>query len=266
MPAHHAHPGRGPAPVDLTTVATTGTPPTASPTADRSVVDIVNHLFARFDVDGDTSITLSEWLGVVDPDGDDTDRTDSGLAALKTLDTSGDGALSATEVTATVSALDADADGLLSRSERQAAHGEDGRESGVEALLGGRGHGGHGGPGGRGGDVAFTPVTIAEAAAALFATYDSDGNSTIAVSELLAALDAGGRHADAGARITAAVAALDTDADGSLGQAEVGAALTARDGNADGMLAAFEVGHGEGHGGDIGLIGVLLHHADLPAA
>ena len=212
MPAHHAHPGRGPAPVDLTTVATAGTPLTASPTADRSVVDIVNHLFARFDVDGDTSITLSEWLGVVDPDGND------------------------------------------------------GRVSGVEALLGGRGHGGHGGPGGHGGDVAFTPVTIAEAAAALFATYDSDGSSTIAVSELLAALDAGGRHADAGVRGTAAVATLDTDADGSLGQAEVGAALTARDGNADGMLAAFEVGHGEGHGGDVGLIGVLLHHADLPAA
>jgi hypothetical protein len=64
MPAHHAHPGRGPAP---------GTPADdGTPAPGRSVVDIVNHLFARFDVDGDASITLSEWLGVVDPDGDDS--------------------------------------------------------------------------------------------------------------------------------------------------------------------------------------------------
>ena len=290
MPAFNARPGRGPGDAslfssDASTANATDTqtdthpmPPDGGATASRSVTDIVNHLFARFDADGSGTITLSEWLGVVDPGGDGGDRIDTSGTALLTLDTNTDGALSSAEVTAAVTALDADSDGQLTRAEHTAAHTADGAVSGVEALLGGAwrgGHGNHGGPGGRGGEggdrPAPEPVVISDAVTSIFTTYDTDDSGTIAVSELLAALEGaggpghdhaprGGSTNDLDARLTAAVAQIDSNADGALSAAELTAALTAADTNQDGSIGPGEVGPGS----DVGLVGVLLHHLDVP--
>lgn len=259
MPAHHAHPGRGPfpgTPVDDDSPA----PETAAP--GRSVVDIVNHLFARFDVDGDASITLSEWLGVVDPDGNDSSRSDSITAALTALDSDGSGALDTTEVTAAVGALDTDQDGLLSRTERKAAQGSDGTSSAVGQLLGGAG--GHGGHGDHGGPRDTDPQAIDDVVSAFFTAFDSDGNGAVVLAELQAVLDGQGRHAGAPDRAAQALAAIDGNADGSLDRSELSAALTAADTDQDGTLSAAEVGHGPGD--DVSLVGVLLCAIDdLPA-
>ena len=284
MPAFNARPGRGPGDAslfssDANTANATDTqtdthpmPPDGGATASRSVTDIVNHLFARFDADGSGTITLSEWLGVLDPDGDGSDRIDTSGTALMTLDTNTDGALSTAEVTAAITALDTDSDGQLSRSEHAAARSTDGTVSGVEALLGGGRHGGHGGDGGDGGDrPAPEPVVIGDAVTSIVEAYDADDSGTIAVSELLAALDGaggpghghgprGGSSSDLEARLTAAVAQIDTDADGALSAAELTAALTAADTNQDGSIGPGEVGPGS----DVGLVGVLLHHLDVP--
>lgn len=269
MPAFNAHPGRGSG-GSASTAEPTPAMPAADATATRSVVDIVNSLFARFDADGDGSITLSEWLGVVDPEGRHADRTEAAGTALMSLDTDGSGGIGQAEAAAAVSALDSDQDGALSRSERAAAHTPtDGTLTGVEALLGGGPHGdagngqfGPGGPGGAGDRTAPDPVTIADAAQAIFSTFDSDASSTIAVSELLAVLDAQGRPGSDTARATAVVTALDSNTDGVLDLAEVTAALTAADGNQDGSIGPGEVGHGPA--AEVALIGVLLHHTDMP--
>ena len=243
MPAHHAHPGRGPAP---------GTPADdGTPAPGRSVVDIVNHLFARFDVDGDASITLSEWLGVVDPDGDDRARSDSITAALTALDSDGSGSLDTTELTAAVGALDTDQDGLLSRAEREAARGSDGTTSAAGQLLGGAGgHDGHGGAP----DV--EPQTIDDVVSAFFNAFDSDGNGAVMLAELQAVLDGQGRHAGAADRAAQALAAVDGNGDGSLDRSELSAALNAADTAQDGALSPAEGGHGPGH--PVSLVGVLL--------
>ncbi|MEN9631129.1 MAG: hypothetical protein RJA10_4357 [Pseudomonadota bacterium] len=278
MPASNARPGRGPgasqpASGDAnanthtphttdTTASTRPTPPDGAAAASRSVTEIVNSLFARFDADDGGTITLSEWLGVVDPDGDGSDRIDTAGAALMTLDTNADGALSNAEVSTALGALDTDGDGQLTRAEHAAARGADGTVTGVEALLGGwRGHGG--GPGHGGERPVAEPVVIADAVTAIFAAYDSDDSGTIAVSELLAALDGrghAGRGGDAESRLTAAVSRIDTNTDGALSAAELTAALNAADANQDGSLGAGEAGPGS----DVGLVGVLLHHLDLP--
>ena len=48
----------------------------------------------------------------------------------------------------------------------------------------------------------------------------------------------------------------------ALSAAEMTAALNAADSNQDGSIGPGEVGHGT----SVGLIGVLLHHVDLPDA
>lgn len=272
MPAFNARPGRergdaSPVTTHDATTPPTGTdpnPPGGGHAATRSVTDIVNHLFARFDADSSGSITLSEWLGVVDPDGGGSDRIDTSSAALMTLDTNSDGALSTAEVTAALGARDTDGDGQLSRAEHAAARSADGSLSGLDALLGGGGRGGHGGGPGHGGDrPAPEPVLIGDAVTAIFDAYDSDDSGTIAVSELLAALDRpghAGRGGDAGSRLTAAVARIDTNTDGAISAAELTAALTAADANQDGSVGPGELGPGS----DVGLVGVLLHHLDMP--
>ena len=272
MPAFNARPGRGPGDASLvsrdastdTDTNTHPTPPDGSATASRSITDIVNHLFARFDADGSGSITLSEWLGVVDKDGDGLDRIDTLGAALMTLDANADGALGTAEVTTALSALDTNGDNQLSRDEQAAARSTDGTVTGAEALLGGGWRGGHAGGPGHGGDrPAPEPVVISDAVTAIFDAYDSDDGGTIAVSELLAALGShghAGRGGDAESRVTAAVARIDTDADGALSAAELTAALTAADTNQDGSVGPGELVPGS----DVGLVGVLLHHLDGP--
>lgn len=250
MPDFSAHAGRGHA--DAPSAG-------AEPTAARSVTDIVDHLFARFDADGSGSITLSEWLGVVDPDADGGDRVDKAGAALMTLDTDADGAISGAEATTAVSALDSDQDGALSRTERGAARSTDGGVTGVDVLLGGAGRGAHGGDPGH----TAAPVPIADAVTEVFKVFDSDGSGTLALSELVAVLGSRGHPDHPGgteARLTAAVARLDSDADGALSAAELTTALTAADSDRDGSVGPGEAGPGS----DVALVGVLLHVAHLP--
>lgn len=262
MPAFNAHPGRGPG-GPAATPERTPDAPAADAAAARSVVDIVNTLFARFDADGDGAITLSEWLGVVDPASEHADRTEAAGTALMSLDTDASGGIGQAEATAAVSALDSNQDGALSRSECAAAQTTtDSTLTVVEALLGGSWRGGHGPGSGPGDRTAPDPVTIPDAAQALFNTFDSDASSTIAVSELVAVLGAHGRPGVDTARATAVVSALDSNTDGVLDLAEVTASLTAADSNQDGSISAGEAGHGPG--AEVALIGMLLHHAELP--
>jgi Ca2+-binding EF-hand superfamily protein len=178
-----------------------------------------------------------------------------------TLDANADGALGTAEVTTALSALDTNGDGQLSRDEQAAARSTDGTATGAEALLGGGWRGGHAGGPGHGDDrPAPEPVVIGDAVTAIFDACDSDDSGTIAVSELLAALGSHGRGGDAESRVTAAVARIDTDADGALSAAELTAALTAADTNQDGSVGPGELGPGS----DVGLVGVLLHHLDVP--
>lgn len=235
-------------------------PPGDGDRAEASIVDTVNHLFARFDVDGDASITLAEWLGVVDPD-----RADAVTAALARIDGDADGALSSTELTTALTALDSDASGTLDRSEVLAARAADGTPSAAEVLLMGGRHG-HG-AGADHDPRATDPVTIDTAATAAFAQFDSDGSGSLAVSELVAAIGAphhGFGSTDGTARVGAALAALDGNADGALGVDELTAALQALDADGDGSLSAAEQGCPPTHDGSVDLVGVLLHHLDLP--
>jgi Ca2+-binding EF-hand superfamily protein len=240
--------------------------PSDAATAALSVTEIVDRLFAHFDVGGDGGITLSEWLGVIS-----SDRADAVTAAWTAMDTDADGTLSQTEVTAAISSIDSDADGKLTHSERAAAKAEG---TAAAELLGGPGHT----------SPSMDPVPLDTALAAVFSNFDTDHSGTIAVTELLAGLDAIGRHggpngnpngnANVEARLTAAIAAIDTDADGSLSAVEVSAALTALDANQDGSLSLQEVRpdhagpHGDSHEPDaaIDLVGVMLLVSSLPLA
>jgi Ca2+-binding EF-hand superfamily protein len=234
--------------------------PSDAATAALSVTEIVDRLFAHFDVDGAGGITLSEWLGVIS-----SDRADAVTAAWTTMDTDADGALSQTEVTAAISSIDSDGDGKLTHSERVAAKAEG---TAAAELLGGQGHT----------PPSMDPVPLDTALAAVFSNFDTDHSGTIAVTELLAGLDAIGRHgspdANAEARLTAAVAAIDTDADGSLSAVELSAALTALDANQDGSLSVPALRsdhagtHGNGHEADaaVDLVGVMLLVSHVPMA
>jgi len=134
---------------------------------------------------------------------------------------------------------------------------------------GGPGHGGAGpgGPGGPGGDHGAPPPvqTVTQVVDALFTGFDADTSTTIALSELLAVVNANGTDAHHSTEVTTLFGLLDTNADASLSRAEVTAAVTALDSNADGTLDHSDFAPGQSHDNVLELMGVL-HHLQGDAA
>ena len=230
----------------------TGTPP-APPT----IAQAVDAAFTKFDADSTGTITSAELLTVLDPKGTHADAATDVAALITAVDTGADGTLSQAEVTAALTKLDTNGDGSLSRADHVAGSTPDAAAHLLGALMD-RGGPGRGGPGGDHG--APPPVqTVTQVVDAIFTGFDADASSTIALSELLAVVNANGTDAHHSTEVTTLFGLLDTNADASLSKAEITTAVTALDSNADGTLDHSDFVPGQSHDNVLQLMGVLHH-------
>lgn len=224
------------------------TPPT--------IAEVVDKAFARYDANADGALTLAELLAVIDADGTHTEIADRAAATVTAADANGDQSLSKAEVTTLVTKLDTDGDGLLERSDRSATGADATAFEQASVLLFARGlHGGPGDGGPRGDGIERTVIAAVDS---LFTRYDADTSTTISLSELLAALDPKGTHADLDAKVTSLFTAVDTNGDAALSLAEITAVVAQFDTDGDGTIERGE--HPAADAGDaVQLIGILLH-------
>lgn len=241
MPAHQARWQGGPS---HGAAGVTPTPPL--------LVNVVDTIFNRLDGDADGSITQTEILAVVDPNGTRPTVADKVGAAFHATDTDASGALSRDEVSALITRLDSDQDGSLARSDRSDSAADAAAFDQASVLLFAR----HGSPAG-GREVAPT-LTVQQAIDAVFGRYDADASQLIPVTELIALLDPNSRHTELSTRLTALLSSIDSNGDASIDQTELGSALTAIDANADGLLQVSEL-YPTADSAAVELIGVLLH-------
>jgi Ca2+-binding EF-hand superfamily protein len=242
----------------------TGTPPTPP-----TIAQAADAAFTKFDTDSNGTITSAELLSVLDPKGTHADAASDVAALITAVDTGADGTLSKAEVTAALTQLDTNGDGSLSPADHVAGSTPDAADHLLGALLG-RGGPGHGDGGGGGDHGAPPPVqTVTQVVDALFTGFDADTSTTIALSELLAVVNANGTDAHHSTEVTTLFGLLDSNADASLSQAEVTAAVTALDSNADGTLDHSDFAPGQPqtnpHDNVLELMGVL-HHLQADAA
>lgn len=268
MPSHHPRSGNasrtdGPAvptpdtappATDTTTDTTTSTDTGAArgrsgpgghghePLAALTITEVADQIFLRFDSDASGTISVSELLAVLDPDGDQADLPADLGQRLATVDTNSDSGVSKDELTTALTALDVDGSGTLDPGERPASDSDF-----VSAVLHARKQ--------VGGPVEREPLTVTDAVDTLFTVFDTDGSDIISMDELLASLPSRGRKggADADTLAEQLVALIDSDGDGALSLAEVTATVTLLDTDLDGTLDSL---HGAG---DVTLIGVMLH-------
>jgi len=225
--------------------------------ASQTIAEVVTAVFARFDTDANASITLTELTSVLDPDGDRSDLPATLKTKVAAIDSNADGSLSKAEVTTAVTAADTNRDGSISRAD--ASPGATAFQA-IDFLFHGPG-GGHG-PGGPRPEP--TPVTISAATDGIFKLLDTDASNTITLSEVLKLLDPTGTNTRHAALATDLVTQVDSNHDGAMSRAEVTAALTALETNGDGSLSPADHVAGQAHDDAVALVGVLLHHLDLP--
>ena len=107
--------------------------------------------------------------------------------------------------------------------------------------------------------------TVDEATAQFFAWFDGDEDGTVAVTEIVAAIDPGGHHA-AGLNgvVRRLVDLMDPDDDGELVAADVTAALESLDINEDGSLTPADLGRDLAHQGLSPVLAVMLQGGPVP--
>jgi Ca2+-binding EF-hand superfamily protein len=212
------------------------------PLAALTITEVADQIFLRFDSDASGTISVSELLAVLDPDGDQAELPADLGQRLATVDTNSDSGVSKDELTTALTALDVDGSGTLDPGERPASDSDF-----VSAVLRARQH--------VGGPVEREPLTVTDAVDTIFTVFDTDGSDIISMDELLASLPSRGRKGGADTDTVAEqlVALIDSDGDGALSLAEVTATVTLLDTDLDGTLDSL---HGAG---DVALIGVLLH-------
>lgn len=212
------------------------------PLAALTITEVADQIFLRFDSDASGTISVSELLAVLDPDGDQADLPADLGQRLATVDTNSDSGVSKDELTTALTALDVDGSGTLDPGERPASDSDF-----VSVVLHARRH--------VGGPVEREPLTVTDAVDTIFTVFDTDGSDIISMDELLASLPSRGRKggADTDTLAEQLVALIDSDGDGALSLAEVTATVTLLDTDLDGTLDSL---HGAG---DVALIGVLLH-------
>lgn len=212
------------------------------PLAALTITEVADQIFLRFDSDASGTISVSELLAVLDPDGDQADLPADLGQRLATVDTNSDSGVSKDELTTALTALDVDGSGTLDPGERPASDSDF-----VSVVLRARQH--------VGGPVEREPLTVTDAVDSIFTVFDTDGSDIISMDELLASLPSRGRKggADTDTLAEQLVALIDSDGDGALSLAEVTATVTLLDTDLDGTLDSL---HGAG---DVALIGVLLH-------
>lgn len=248
MPGPH---GRSTGPASTTT--TGARPEPTPPTVDQAV----DQVFTRLDGNANGQLTLAEILAVLDPQGTRTTVSTAATALVTALDVDRSGGLSKAEVKTLLAKLDSDADGLLERSDRSATNADAAAFEQAAVLLH---HGGGRGPGhGDGPRGAAAEPTVEAATTALWTRFDTDGNQSISLAELVAQLDPRGRHTDLQTKLTALLPAADTNGDQALSRTELSAALTRADADADGTLERAELHPASGATDLVQLVGVLLH-------
>jgi Ca2+-binding EF-hand superfamily protein len=157
-----------------------------------SASNIASDLIDSLDTDGDGEVSAEEITAAFSSAGLDT----SGVAdAIGKIDTDANGALSADELTTAIS------------SDMQ-AHGSKGPPPGGPPPGGSP-------PGGMG-------PRADEAASSILSAFDSDGDSSLSLDEILAAL---GQQDDEDGGVASALSSLDSDGDGKLSLAELTAGL-----------------------------------------
>jgi len=252
MSAHHGLPDLS-GPAGGRTNGTHGPDPLASA---PTIAQVVDGVFTRLDANTDGSITLTELLAVIDPDGDSTSATTLATSVIAKIDANVDSALSKAELTTAVTALDTNHDGRLDRSEHAAGAPQDGASDPLGVLLQARlPHGDHAEPAAR---------TIAAVVDGVFTRFDADASTTITLSELLAVLDLKATRTDFDARVASLVTQLDSNADHGLSRAEITAAVTQLDTDQSGTLDRADHVSGAMAADDVALIGILLHDGHGP--
>ena len=108
-------------------------------------------------------------------------------------------------------------------------------------------------------------LTVEEASDRMFTWFDGDEDGTIAVSEIVAVLDPGGKHAEQlNGVVRRLVDLMDADDDGDLAEADVTAALESLDTNGDGSLTPADLGPELAHQGLAPVLAVMLQGTPLP--
>lgn len=238
MPSHNGRPGGSAGPSNVTVVSTTdatsgtttftghggrGDHDGTSPPA-LAIVDLVTRVFNRFDTDGSGAIAVSELVAVLDPDVDDTELATDLAAKVARIDTDTDGNVGTAELTAALSALDTDNSGTLDASERPVTDDEF-----VGVVLKSHLH--------RDGHThAPVSLSVSQAVEDVFVVFDTDSSQNVSLQELLATLRPRGHHDDAASLADALLALVDSDGDGSMSLAEVTAAVSALDTDQDGTI------------------------------
>jgi Ca2+-binding EF-hand superfamily protein len=190
----------------LTSLLSTQEKGSASSAADKLVSDL--------DTDGDGSLSLAEIQAGLQQSGD-TSTLASGVAKL---DTDGDGKLSSSEL---ASALQGAHKGHHAHHHAPPADVDDPDDpDAATATQGGR-------------------PSAADLSAKMISALDTDGDGSLSLDEIEAALQNDGSDASKGSNtLGSAVAKLDTDGDGKLGAAELTSALQAfRDAHERGQKA-----------------------------
>lgn len=120
----------------------------------------------------------------------------------------------------------------------------------------------------KGSETAGEPArwhTVEEATVQFFTWFDGDEDGTIAVAEIVAALDPGGHHAaPLNGVVRRLVDLMDPDDDGDLVAADVTAALESLDINEDGSLTPADLGRGLAQQGLSPVLAVMLQGGPVP--
>lgn len=211
-----------------------------------ALADLVDRLIEHFDADADGAISAEELAIAVDASGRFGDLVSRLASHGMILDGDADGLITADELTSALA--DTDPHLLPAPRPKQEFKGP-GRD--------GDGPGGHTGDDGSAGTR--EPVSVADAAAALFADADTDHDAALTLTEVLSLVDTQPTTIPFDALVGKVFARMDLDADQQLTLIEVSTALGQADANGDGLLAGHEL---PGHPFDqlsVELIGLLVH-------
>lgn len=223
-------------------------PPRERPDRWLTVEESAAQFFVQFDGNSDGTITVSEIVAALHPNGKEDAPLNGVVRRLVDLmDPDDDGDLVADDVTAALEKLDSNDDGTLTPADlgREMAH------EGLTPVLAFMLHGGPPRP-------KPTPLEIQDVVLSILARFDGDDNGALTLTELLAELDPRGHRQKLQDVLTNLVGAVDTNGDGAMSEAELTVAVTSLDANGDARLDHGDHVPGPGSADDIDLVGVLL--------